>query len=123
MRHTQGYIATASTILLTCYGQLVIKWQVGRAGHFPGGTSERVHYILRLLGSPWVLSAFGAAFIAALSWFVALSQFQLSSVYPFVSLTFVLVLFLSAAFFGESITVPKVAGLALVLAGLTVMVQ
>ena len=123
MRHIQGYIAAAITIVLTCYGQLMIKWRVGRAGHFPAGTSERVHYILRLLASPWVLSAFLAAFVAALAWFVALSQFQLSSVYPFVSLTFVLVLFLSAAFFGESITVPKVVGLVLVLAGLTVMVQ
>ena len=123
MRHAQGYIAAAATILLTCYGQLVIKWQVNRAGHFPAGSSERVSYFLRLLSSPWVLSAFAAAFVAALAWFVALSQFQLSSVYPFVSLTFVLVVFLSAALFGESITVPKVVGLLLVLGGLTVMVQ
>jgi drug/metabolite transporter (DMT)-like permease len=123
MRHAQGYAATAATILLTVYGQLIVKWQVERAGRFPSATADRVSYLVRLTFNPWVLTAFLAALIAALAWFIVLSHFDLSSVYPFLSLTFVLVLFLSAPFFGEPITVPKVAGVVLVLAGLTVMVQ
>lgn len=58
-----------------------------------------------------------AALLAALAWFIALSHFDLSAVYPFLSLTFVLVLFLRAPFFGEPVTVAKVVGVVLVLAG------
>jgi drug/metabolite transporter (DMT)-like permease len=123
MRNAQGYGATAATILLTVYGQLIVKWQVNRAGRFPSANSKRIEYLVKLTFNPWVLTAFLAALLAALAWFIVLSHFNLSSVYPFLSLTFVLTLFLSAPLFGEPITIPKVAGVFIVLGGLSVMVQ
>src|SRR5205807_6689711 len=72
MRHAQGYAATAATILLTVYGQLIVKWQVEHAGKFPTATSERISYLVRLTFNPWVLTAFLAALLAALAWFIVL---------------------------------------------------
>jgi len=118
-----GYAATAATIVLTVYGQLVVKWQVNQAGRFPNAASERLSYLVRLTFNPWVLTAFLATMLAGLAWFVVLSHFQLSSVYPFLSLSFVTVLLLSAPFLGEPITFPKVIGVLLVIAGLIVGVQ
>ena len=111
-----SYFYVAATILLTVYGQLVVKWQVGETARL-ADPSERIVFLLALLLNPWVLSVLVAAFAAALCWMLAMVKLDLGHAYPFVSLSFVLVLFLSAFFFGEPLTWPKVAGVALIVAG------
>ena len=111
-----SYVYVAATVLLTVYGQLVVKWQVGDAARL-ADPSQRTAFLLGLLANPWVLSAFAAAFAAALCWMLAMVKLELSHAYPFISLSFVLVLFLSAALFGEPLTWPKIAGVALIVGG------
>lgn len=111
-----SYVYVAATVLLTVYGQLVVKWQVGDASRL-SDPSQRTAFLLGLLANPWVLSAFAAAFAAALCWMLAMVKLELSHAYPFISLSFVLVLFLSAALFGEPLTWPKIAGVALIVGG------
>jgi multidrug transporter EmrE-like cation transporter len=108
------------TVLLTIYGQLVVKWQVLRHGHVPAGIQGKVSFFANLLLDPWVLSALAGGFVAALAWMMALSKLELSKAYPFTALSFVTVLLLSGLLFGESITYAKVAGVTLVIAGLMV---
>jgi multidrug transporter EmrE-like cation transporter len=115
-----NYIYVFATLLLTVYGQLIVKWRVGEAGHFPATTSERISWLLGLVLDPWVISAFIGAFLAALSWMAALTKFELSRAYPFMALSFILVLILSGVFFNEPVTGAKVAGIALITAGLVV---
>jgi multidrug transporter EmrE-like cation transporter len=109
-----SYIYVFITILLTVYGQIAIKWQVTQAGTFPIETPERVLFLLRLLMNPWVASSFAGALIAGLSWMIAMTKLQLSHAYPFVSLSFGLVLFLSWALFNEPLTWQKVGGIVLI---------
>ena len=115
-----AYAFVATTVLLTVYGQLIIKWQTGKAGEFPSGTSDRLNYLARFLTNPWVISSLLSAVIAAFAWIAALSRLDLSRAYPFVSASFVLVLILSAIIFGESLTLLKVAGAILIVTGLIV---
>jgi multidrug transporter EmrE-like cation transporter len=117
------WIYVTATILLTVYGQLIVKWQVGEAGAFPETWSGKLSFLARLLINPWVISVLVGAFVAALSWMAAMTQLDLSRAYPFVGLSFVLVLVLSAVFFGEAITVPKALGVGLIVAGLVVGAQ
>jgi multidrug transporter EmrE-like cation transporter len=114
------YLFIIGTIVLTVYGQLVIKWQVAAAGPFPADALERVSFLLRLIANPWVISSLGAAFVASVSWMAAMTKFELSYAYPFMSLAFVLVLGLSAVFFREAITVPKVLAVAFIVAGIVI---
>lgn len=116
-----GYIFL--TVLFTVYGQLVLKWQVSLAGVPPADTLEKTAYLLKLLFNPWVISGFLAAFLAALSWMLAMARFDLSYAYPFMSLAFVLVLMLSGVIFGEAVTLPKVVGLALIVGGIVLSSQ
>jgi multidrug transporter EmrE-like cation transporter len=115
-----AWVYVAVTVLLTIYGQLVLKWQILRHGHVPAGVYSKTEYLASLLLNPWVLSALLGGFVAALAWMVALSKLELSRAYPFTALSFVTVLVLSAILFGESITLAKVAGVMLVIAGLVV---
>ena len=49
-----------------------------------------------------------------------MTRYELSVAYPFVALSFVLVLAGSAVFFGESLNAAKVAGIALIVIGIVI---
>jgi multidrug transporter EmrE-like cation transporter len=115
-----GYLWVGATIALTVYGQLVFKWRMSRAPEFPGELGARIGYILGLATDPWIVSVYVAALLASVAWGGALRKFELSYAYPFMSLSFVGVLLLSVAVFDERITVSKVVGLVLIVAGLIV---
>jgi multidrug transporter EmrE-like cation transporter len=118
-----GALAIMTTISFTVYGQLMVKWRVSRAGAFPAGTTDRIEFFLRLLVNPWMLTVWAGVGVAAVCWIFALTKFDLSRAYPFMSSTFVLVLIGSAVFFHESLSPFKLAGLALIVAGLAVGAQ
>lgn len=115
-----SYLFVLLTVLLTVYGQIVIKWQVLEAGAFPETTVDRLQFLARLLLNPWVVSGIAAAFGAMVSWMAAMTKLPLSHAYPFTSLAFVLVLFASGWFFDEPVTPLKLAGVALVILGIAV---
>ena len=115
-----AYLYIVATLLLTVYGQLIVKWQVNNAGHLPADIGGKVSFVARLLVNPWVISALVAALAAAASWMVAMTHFTLSRAYPFMSLSFVLVLFGSALWLNEGLTWPKVAGVLIIAIGLAV---
>lgn len=114
------YLYILSTILLTVYGQLAIKWQMNLAGPMPAAPLDKLTFILQQLLNPWIISALAAAFVASLTWMAALSAFSLSYAYPFMSAAFVLVLVLSALLLQEPLNLPKLIGVALIVAGLVV---
>ena len=118
-----GYLYIFGTILFTVYGQIIIKWQVSNAGAFPVDVSEKIWFLLRLTLNPWVISSLVCAFLAFLCWMAAMTKFELSHAYPFMSLSFVFVLVLSGLFFHESITLPKLLGVLLIMAGIIVGAQ
>ena len=115
-----SYFYVALTVALTVYGQIVIKWQVLKAGVFPVDRGDKARFLAALLFNPWVISALAAALLASISWMAAMTRLELSHAYPFTSLAFVLVLFGSAWFFGEPITPLKVTGVVLVVLGLAI---
>ena len=115
-----GYFYILGTILLTVYGQLVLKWQISQAGSLPIALADKLMFLLRQFGNLWILSGFAAAVVAALCWMAAMTKFELSYAYPFMSLSFVLVLGLSAPLLHETITAPKVIGIALIVAGIII---
>jgi len=108
------------TVLFTVYGQLIVKWQVSKAGALPDGFYPRAIFLGNLLINPWILSGVASAFVAMLCWLSAMTKFELSYAYPFMSLAFVLVLILSALLFGERVTAVKIMGVALVIAGIVI---
>jgi len=116
-----SYLFLALTILLTVYGQLVLKWQATLVPPSPSGGSALLLYVVQMLLRPWVLSGLLAAFLASACWIAAVSRFPLSKAYPFMALNFVLVGLLAVPLFGESLSTAKVAGLVLVVTGLIVI--
>jgi drug/metabolite transporter (DMT)-like permease len=115
-----NYLYIAVTILLTAYGQIVIKWQVVQFGSLPSGLLDKISFLVTLLLNPWIISAFVAAFLASVSWIGAMTKFELSHAYPFMSLNFVIVLLLSGLLFSEPISLQKGLGVLLICVGTAV---
>jgi multidrug transporter EmrE-like cation transporter len=118
-----GYTYIFGTILFTVYGQLIIKWQMAKTNPLPHIFGEKIIFLLQMFLNPWILSAFLSAFLASLCWMAAITKFELSHAYPFMSLSFVFVLVLSGFLFQESITLPKLFGVLLIITGVIVGAQ
>ena len=115
------YLLVAIVIVLVTYGQLAIKFGLNRMGSIPLDTVRAAAgYGFNALMSPYVFSGLFAAGLAALAWMAALSRYDLSSVYPLLSLNFVLVPLLSIYLFGESMDGFKAAGTGIIVIGVFV---
>lgn len=115
-----GYFYITATILLTVYGQLVLKWRIATYGALPDGFVDKVFFLGRLLLDPYIFSGFVAAFAASFFWMAAMTKFEVSYAYPFMSGAFVLVLILSVWLFHESMSWEKALGLLLIVAGIII---
>lgn len=118
-----AWMMVLGTIVLTTYGQLVLKWQVSIRAPAPFAWAEGWPPLLLLLLRPWVISAFVAAFGASMCWMLAISRLELSRAYPFMALNFLLVCLLAVPLFGETLTPPKLIGLCFVIVGLVILSQ
>ena len=117
-----GYIYIFGCIAFTVYGQIILKWRMNGVGALPDGLWDKVWTLLRLvLTDVFILSGLASAFVASLFWMAAMTRFQISYAYPFMSLAFVFVLILSVIFFNETVNMPKLAGTALILVGIFVL--
>lgn len=114
------YFYILATIGFTVYGQLILKWRISKFGPLPVDAFEKLKFVISLLFDPAIFSGFAAAFLASLAWMAAMTKFDLSHAYPFMSLNFVVVLFLSGWLLSEPMTLQKVFGVALIVLGTVV---
>ena len=115
-----GFSYIFGTIIFTVYGQLILKWRIVGYGNLPESFVGKITFLFSLLLDPFILSGFVSAFVASFFWMAAMTKLDLSYAYPFMSLCFVLVFFLSIWLFSEPVTIQKVVGLLLIVAGIVV---
>ena len=72
-----NHLYILGTLVLTVYGQLIIKWRLSNYGSLPLRIRDRFIFLLKLLLDPFILSGFVGAFLAALFWMSALKKFDL----------------------------------------------
>ncbi len=111
------YVYIIITICLTVYGQLVIKWRVTQLGALPLEFNNKINFVFGLFFDPIIFSGFAAALLASLTWMIAMTKFDLSHAYPFMSLNFVVVLMLSGWLLSEPITLQKSLGVGFIVLG------
>jgi len=115
-----NYFYILATIVFTVYGQLILKWRIGRFGPLPTDTFEKLKFLILLLFDPAIFSGFAAAFVASLAWMAAMTKFDLSHAYPFMSLNFVIVVLLSGWLLSEPVTFQKAIGIFMIVIGTVV---
>jgi multidrug transporter EmrE-like cation transporter len=111
------YLYIVATIGFTVYGQLILKWRISQLGSLPVDFHGKLKFLILLLLDPGIFSGFAAAFLASLAWMAAMTKFELSHAYPFMSLNFVLVLLLSGWLLSEPLTLQRSLGVCLIIFG------
>jgi multidrug transporter EmrE-like cation transporter len=119
-RRTSPFVAAGMTVVLTVYGQGVVKWRVNRAGDAADGVPQQLIWALELLKDPWIWTVVIAVIVASIAWLAAISRLELSIAYPLMSTSLILVVLLGVLAFDEPLTVAKMGGALLVLVGLCV---
>ena len=115
-----GYFYIFLTLIFTVYGQLILKWRLNSL-ILPQNIVDQILFLLKSIFDPYIFSSFFSAFLASITWMLALKEFELSKAYPFMSLSFVLVLLISFLFLKESISVQKIFGCILIIVGIIVI--
>jgi hypothetical protein len=115
-----GFVWIGITILLTAYGQIVLKWRMNLLGAMPAEPIQGFVFLLKALLDVYIISSFSAAFLASLTWMAAMTKFQLTFAYPFMAATFGVVLLAGWFFLGETMTWNKLACIGLIATALWV---
>ncbi len=119
-----GYVFIFFTVVFTIYGQLIFKWRLLNISFkLSNNVCESLFSLTKLIFDPYMFSGFLAAFIASLFWIAALTKFELSIAYPFMSLTPAFIFIISIIFFGETFTMGKIIGLLLIVLGVIVTIK
>ncbi|MGN7353645.1 EamA family transporter [Paenibacillus amylolyticus] len=115
-----GYIYILFTILFTVYGQLAMKWRITKFGSLPDPLIDKLFFLFRLVFDPIIFSSLLSAFVASLFWMAAMTKFNISYAYPFMSFSYVLVFVFSVCIFKEPITIYKLVGLLFIVIGIII---
>lgn len=86
-------------------------------GQLPVLGLEKIKFLFNFLLDPFILSGFFAAFLASFAWMAAMTKFEISYAYPFMSLNFVLVVLISIPLFSETFNLYKLSGVTLIILG------
>jgi undecaprenyl phosphate-alpha-L-ara4N flippase subunit ArnF len=112
------------TLLFTVYGQLILKWRLSNLKVIlPELVTDKLIYLIKLVLDPFIFSGFIAAFIASLFWMAAMTKFEITHAYPFMSLAPALVFLLGVFVLNESFTLGKVIGLIIIMIGIFITVK
>jgi undecaprenyl phosphate-alpha-L-ara4N flippase subunit ArnF len=119
------YLYIFGTLFFTVYGQIMLKWRMDKLNFSlpETGFINKFTALFRLLLDPFILSGFLSAFIASLFWIGAMSKFDITQAYPFMSLAPVIVFILGVWILGEAFTIGKVIGLVLIIFGIIATVK
>tara|TARA_R100000935_G_C2840897_1_gene170918 strand:+ start:5733 stop:6098 length:366 start_codon:yes stop_codon:yes gene_type:complete len=118
-----GYLYIFGTILFTIYGQIILKWRLNTLGSLPEGSFDKIKFLFGALFDIYILSGFISAFVASLFWMAAMTKFEITVAYPFMSLSPALVFLIGIFLLEETFTWGKVIGLILIILGTVVTVK
>lgn len=105
------------SVLFAGSGQLLFKAALNEIGEL----QLSIDMFISMATSPLLLLGLAVFGISALLWLTALMKAELSFAYPFLSLSYVIVLVGGAVLFGEEITLTRILGFILIIIGLLVV--
>lgn len=121
--HRDANVRTIGILLASvafgAVGQLTLKAGMNGLGKLQLSAET----LLRMATSPLLLVGIAIFGISTLLWLLALAKADLSFAYPFLSLTYLAVLVGGAVLFRETVTVPRVLGFVVIIAGVWIVAR
>ena len=105
------------SVLLGATGQVLLKKGMLLIGPLTLSITEIGDILLRLVTNPFILLGLGTYVVSTVIWLVALSRVDLSYAYPFVSLSYVLMLLASWLLLHENLSPIRLLGTFVIVMG------
>ena len=111
-----------ASVVLGAVAQVLMKLGMTAAAMREAlATGAAAPVVLAVLTSPGVMGGLALYGIATVLWLGVLSRVELSQAFPFVGLSFVLAAVLGYFVFAEAVSAMRVAGIALIVAGVVLV--
>jgi len=107
-----------SAVSISAAAQLILK--IGMSGdHVAGAIAQNraTEVLMAIATSPFVVAGLFLYGVGAVIWLFVLARMDLSLAYPFVGLAFIFTMILGIFVLGEHVTISRVAGTLLIVAG------
>lgn len=121
-----GYLYIFGTIVFTVYGQIILKWRISAMNWQPtlnGSIWDFCLNYIKFLFDPLIFSGFLSAFIASVFWMLAMTKFEITYAYPFMSLSPALVFLVGILVLNEPFTWGKLIGLLVIILGIFITIK
>ncbi|WP_396231685.1 EamA family transporter [Geminocystis sp. GBBB08] len=103
------------SIICSSTAQIMLKIGTNRIGN---QISNIVDFFLKAASTPQIIAGVSLHVGALLFWLLALRRVDVSYAYPFISLGFVFVMFMSAIWLRETVSLDRIIGVILILMGI-----
>lgn len=110
-------------VLLNAIAQLLLKQGMLRIGGFTVDASVLTGALPKILASPWVWGGMLSYAVSIFVWLVVLSRVDVSYAYPMVGFGYVFATIVAWAVFHESVSLTRVAGIAVVCLGIYIIAR
>ena len=107
-------------IIFASLGQVL--WKIGMNSMGPI-TTYTPSTLITIFFNPYILSGLAMYGLGTIFWLIALSKKDLSFVYPFIALTFIIVLTLSNVILKEDIGIYRIIGTFVIILGLLLILK
>ncbi|CAA7603198.1 EamA domain protein [Acididesulfobacillus acetoxydans] len=119
LAETKAFGVALFSILLGAVGQFLFRVGMLRYGKVSAGGIWG--QLLRVIFTPAIFAGFVCFGVSSVLWLTVISRWELSYAYPMVALGYVLAVFFGWLFLHESLTLPKILGIILILGGIAIL--
>lgn len=116
-------ILILTSVVMGVIGQLTLKAGLNRLGPLSLADGGPLAVARRISSSPFIVVGLGIFGIGTFFWLAALSRVELGFAYPFLSLSYVIVLFSSWLFFREQLSAWRVLGVTAICLGIYIVTR
>ncbi len=112
-----------TSVAFGAVGQLTLKAGMNSVVTSYGKLQLSIDTLIHMATNPLLIVGIAIFGISTLLWLFALAKADLSFAYPFLSLTYLVVLIGGAFLFGDKVTLPRVLGFAIIIAGVWIVAR
>lgn len=109
------------SVFLNAMAQIALRKTMLGSPPLPSELGEAPGFAVSLLLSGWFIAGMTCYAISIGSWMLVLGKAEVSLAYPLLSIGYVITAFIGYYFLGENVNAVRIAGIALICAGIVVV--
>ena len=121
MENMINLVMIVSSVLLNAAAQLFLKKGMMLIGGIEAEVNAIIAMIPKVAVNFYIWGGFACYAVSILLWLVVLSKVEVSYAYPFLSIGYIVAALVGYYFFGESMSIYKVGGIAVICAGIALL--